>query len=140
MSRLVATGLLLALLVVSNACEPAAADSVETATPAMALRTGPKPPPGDPLPCMEALATGTIAADPADPDLVWLEVGQDAHRHELGWPWGTTVRFTPDAEIVAPDGRVVAREGAKLQLGGGDVDGVFWVCTIGRQLVGRLAN
>jgi hypothetical protein len=92
------------------------------------LPAQPSPPPGVVFACMEALATGTLRGDPADPSLVWLENG--AERTELVWPFGFRVRFAPGAEVLAPGGRVVARDGQTVSLGGGEIDGAFQVCTI----------
>ena len=111
-------------------------DAAHLVAPGQALRSEPNPPPPGGAPCMEALATGTIAADPSDPSLVWLVHGDAAGRVELGWPWGTTVRFSPEAEVVAVGGTVVAREGERRDLGGGSIDDVFWVCTVDGQVVG----
>jgi hypothetical protein len=36
----------------------------------------------------------------------------------------------PGAEVIAPGGRVVAREGQQISFGGGSVDGTFQICTI----------
>lgn len=92
------------------------------------LRTVPAPPPGAVIGCMQALATGTLQGDPGDPSLVWLEAGGE--RTDLTWPHGFRIRFTPDAEVLAPGGRTVAREGDEMRLGGGTITDNFEICTV----------
>ena len=92
------------------------------------LRAAPSVAPGVPVACMEALASGVLEADPADPALVWLASGDE--RTDLTWPFGFRVRFTPDAEVLAPGGRVVAREGQEISFGGGTITETFEICTI----------
>jgi hypothetical protein len=93
-----------------------------------ALRAAPSHLPGVPVACMEALASGVLEADPEDPALVWLDLGGE--RIDLTWPFGYRVRFTPGAEVLAPGGRVVAREGQEISFGGGTITETFEICTI----------
>ncbi|HET7168095.1 MAG TPA: hypothetical protein VFI69_02760 [Candidatus Limnocylindrales bacterium] len=54
--------------------------------------------------------------------------GEEIH---VRWQFGFTARLAPELEIVAPDGRVVAREGRPVEgLGGGSTgnDDTFTVC------------
>ncbi|MDQ1323950.1 MAG: hypothetical protein QG587_1286 [Chloroflexota bacterium] len=92
------------------------------------LPTQPSPPPGAVVACMEALASGVLVGDQADPSLVWLKSGSE--RTDLTWPYGFRVRFTPDAEVLAPGGRTVAREGEEVSFGGGTITDTFEICTI----------
>jgi hypothetical protein len=78
-------------------------------------------------PVLEAPASGVLKADPGDPALVWLVSGE---RIDLTWPYDFRVRFTPDAEVLAPGGRVVAREGQEISFGGGAVTDTFEIGTI----------
>lgn len=53
---------------------------------------------------------------------------------KVGWPVGFSARLNPRLEIVAPDGKVFAREGAPTdELGGGLTGGddTFFVCVGG---------
>jgi hypothetical protein len=109
-------------------CESALDQAAALVDGSRPLRTQPSPPPGAAVACMEALASGVLAGDPADPSLVWLTSGGE--RTELTWPPGFRVRFAPDAEVLAPGGRVVAREGRAVAFGGGFITEAFEICTI----------
>ena len=115
----------LVALVIVGACQLVAGpDGVPLGTePLRAIRS---PQPGELVGCMEALATGVLRGDPGDPSRVWLDARGD--RIELGWPYDFGVRFDPGAVVVAPGGEVVAREDDALELGGGFLGGVFWIC------------
>lgn len=118
-----------------GACEGVMEQGAALVNGSLPLRTQPSPPPGALVACMEALATGVLEADPADPALVWLDSGEE--RTDLSWPYGFRVRFTPDAEVLAPGGRVVAREGDEVALGGGTITDAFEICTLdGEMLLG----
>lgn len=123
-------GFMLAVVVSGSlaGCQDVLDRGAELVGDSQALRAAPSPPPGVELGCMEALATGTLAADPGDPALVWLDGGNE--RIDLTWPHGYRVRFVPDAEVIAPGGRIVAREGQPISFGGGSVDDTFQICTI----------
>lgn len=122
----IASTVLATVAVTATACVPVVGGvPLMGATP---LKAVPSIPPGQEVGCMEALLTGTLAADPNDPSGVWLVAGGE--RFELGWPYEFGVRFEPEGVLVAPGGEVVAREGDEVSLGGGGVDDVFWVCTI----------
>lgn len=51
----------------------------------------------------------------------------------LVWPHGFTAIITNGlAELIDPEGRVIAREGDDLQnLGGGSLRNAFFVCSVG---------
>ena len=123
-------GILLAVVVAGSlaGCQEALDRGAELVGDSRALRAAPSAPPGVDVACMEALASGTLAADPEDPALVWLDGGGE--RVDLTWPHGYRVRFVPDAEVIAPGGKVVAREGQQISFGGGSVDDTFEICTI----------
>ncbi len=60
-------------------------------------------------PCAGLFTEGAVLrGDAADPRKAWLE-WDPYGRVELVWPVGYRARFTPALEIVAPDGRIVAR-------------------------------
>jgi len=109
-------------------CQEALDKGAELLGDSRPLRAAPSPPPGVAVACMEALASGTLAADPEDPALVWLDAGGE--RVDLTWPHGFRVRFVPDAEVIAPGGKVVAREDQPISFGGGSIDDTFEICTI----------
>ena len=128
--RAAVVGVLLAVVVAGSiaGCQDVIDRGAELVGDSRALRAAPSPPPGVAVACMEALASGTLAADPDDPALVWLDGGGE--RVDLTWPHGFRVRFVPDAEVIAPGGKVVAREGQPISFGGGSIDDTFEICTI----------
>lgn len=130
--RVLAVGLgpalALAGLVTLMGCGPVVDQGVSIVTDARALRARPSIPPGVAVGCMAAVASGTLAAGLDDPALVWLDA--DGERLDLTWPYGFRVRFVPDAEVLAPGGEVVAREGQAISFGGGWVAGTFEICAI----------
>jgi hypothetical protein len=79
--------------------------------------------------CLGARAEGQIVADVDDPARVWL-VMRPNQRLDLRWPFGFRVRFAPRAEVLSPSGIVVTREGDFVELGGGEVSGLFEVCEV----------
>jgi hypothetical protein len=44
---------------------------------------------------------------------VWLTL-PDGTSRQLSWQPGTSARFTPDLEVIGPDGHLLAREGAAI--------------------------
>lgn len=54
-----------------------------------------------------------LHGSPSDSRVAWLQM-PDGSRRELSWLPGTSARFTPDLEVIGPDGRLVAREGALI--------------------------
>jgi hypothetical protein len=124
-------GVVLAAVIAAGslaACDPILDQGAALVAGSRPLHTQPSPPPGATIGCMEALATGVLAGDPGDPSLVWLM--SESERTELSWPYGFRVRFVPEAEVLAPGGRVVAREGAEISFGGGFITDAFEICTI----------
>lgn len=94
--------------------------------------------PGMLLVCDKALLSGFLAADPADPRLVWL-VGSDGSRIDVNWPRGFAVRFDPEPALITPAGGVAARAGQRVDLVGGfsSRDGHFNACEVnGRNWAG----
>ena len=85
-----------------------------------------EPPPGGQLEaCPNALlASVRLEGDPAQRPAVWV-VGQDGRRLSILWRHGFSARFTPRLELLDEDGKVVAREGDVLNLGGGDTSEEF---------------
>lgn len=80
--------------------------------------------------CEMALATGRLEASPEDPRLTWLE-SPDGSESRLIWPPGFGIRFPDRAEVVAPDGTIVAIAGTRVELTGGFSDGdAFYVCGV----------
>jgi hypothetical protein len=70
----------------------------------------------------------TLRADREDPLLVWLE--SRGHRLPTQWPDGYTVRFKPDVLILAPSGKIAAREGDTW--GRGTTNGRVYACLTDR--------
>jgi hypothetical protein len=70
---------------------------------------------------------GDRAADPP----VWVEDAQGKKMSVL-WPNGFSARFDPDLSLIGADGRVIARSGDLLDLGGGQVDPSydFFACEV----------
>jgi hypothetical protein len=117
---LVALALALALV----GCGAAEAPSASPTAQQIALRT--QPPAGPNQACMEALATGRLAAD-ARAGLA-IRAGTDVI--PVVWPNGYTAWLT-DSGIVLLDatGRPIAREGDQVALGGGfGADGFWYPC------------
>ena len=54
-----------------------------------------------------------LHGSPDDPRLAWM-TWPDGSRRELAWEPGTSARFTPNLEVIGPDGHVVAREGSPV--------------------------
>jgi hypothetical protein len=79
--------------------------------------------------CLHARVAGSIGANAHDPARVWLD-RNDGRRVDLRWPSGFRAQFTPSAEVMDGGGRVIARQGDAVTLGGGYVDGIFEVCSI----------
>ena len=49
-------------------------------------------------------------------------VRSDGARTELGWPVGSSARFTPTPQVLDDHGRVIASEGSIVQGGCGTAD------------------
>jgi hypothetical protein len=54
-----------------------------------------------------------LHGSPSDWRLAWLTL-PDGSTRQLSWLAGTSARFTPDLEVIGPDGWVVAREGSLI--------------------------
>ena len=54
-----------------------------------------------------------LHGSPDDPRLAWM-TWPDGSRRELGWLPGTSARFTPNLEVIGPDGQVIAHEGSQV--------------------------
>ena len=81
--------------------------------------------------CMQALL-GPVRVVRSGDTVAFVSVDTGSDPGRLVWPQGYTARSLGGrAEIVAPDGSVVAREGDVLSLGGGNLDDGFHVCSIG---------
>jgi len=61
-----------------------------------------------------------LTGSPTDPRIAWL-TGVDGQRMDVVWPPGYTARFTPQLEVLDPNGSVVFREGSTVT--GGCVTG-----------------
>ena len=72
---------------------------------------------------------GVLHGSPTDPRLAWL-VNDAGGRTDLLWPWGFTVRFAPDLEVVARDGSVVGRHLKRIELGGSSSETEFQICWV----------
>lgn len=62
------------------------------------------------------LSGATLAGNPADPRVAWLEFGGGG-RQEIVWPPGFTARFTPQLEILDASGSTVFRAGDSISGG-----------------------
>jgi hypothetical protein len=54
-----------------------------------------------------------LHGSPSDGRLAWLTL-PDGTSRQLSWRPGTSARFTPDLEVIGPDGHLLAREGAAI--------------------------
>lgn len=124
---LATAGLAIALVACSSLPGPTPSPG---AIPAEPLRTAPSLPPSGESVCLQLVTRGFLAGDSGDPERVWLESGTGGDRLDLIWPFGFRVRFTPGAEVLAPNGDVVVREGEGVDLRGGYVGRAFQICTI----------
>lgn len=76
--------------------------------------------------CHQALLGGVLVRDPE----TGFAVQQDESRTAIRWPNGYVAREGPDGlELLDADGRVVAREGDAVRLGGGGDGDTFWTCS-----------
>jgi hypothetical protein len=89
------------------------------------------PLPSDALPfCLTASLGGPQRLTVAGADLVLVDVNT-GEQTTIVWPYGFVARLVDGkAELVAPDGSVVAREGDLLHVGGGYALPGFHVCEI----------
>lgn len=62
-----------------------------------------------------------LHGSPDDPRLAWM-TWPDGSRREIGWDPGTSARFSPNLEVIGPDGAVVAREGSLVTGGCGTAE------------------
>ena len=77
--------------------------------------------------CMDALATGRLAADPRSGLGI---VAADGERYSVMWPFGYSAAYADDRLwLLDPDGTPVASEGDFVQMGGGSGrGGLFYAC------------
>jgi hypothetical protein len=75
-----------------------------------------------------ATYTGVLASDAIEGGCVYLQA-PDGRKYEVLYPEGWELRKSP-AELVSPDGRVVARAGDEVTVRGAEADMVS-VCQIG---------
>lgn len=123
-SRRAGVGWMLALVVAGcGVAQPPEAHA--TALPAFST-----PQPGLLTACEKALTAGILMASPDDLKLAWLMAPEG--RIDLVWPPGFGIRFGESAEVVSPDGTVVAAAGQTVALGGGfSADGrTFAACEV----------
>lgn len=93
------------------------------------------PPPSGGAQCLQALVQGTLQADPSVEGAVWL-ARSDGATVRLRWPHGFDVHFTRQgAQVLGPSGDVVARQGDRVELGGGAMDGTFEICALDGELL-----
>jgi hypothetical protein len=62
--------------------------------------------------CLGIGGGATLAGDPNDPRVAWLE--GFGNRGEVVWPPGYKARFTPNLEVLDAAGNVVHREGDEM--------------------------
>lgn len=124
-------GALILLASVSSGCsdEPSKnqqADGVVTSpVPTNAYRPG--------MGWMQAHIDGSLSAvtDGADHCLAVLR--GDGHLYSVSWPAGFSARFADPAQLLGPDGEVVATEGDHLDLGGGYGGERLVTCALGER-------
>lgn len=113
MSRRIAALILIAMAMSVAACSLA---------PAVALRTAPAPAQA----CMDALIGGTLARHPQSGLGITSADGQST---PVEWPFGYTARAEGDRiALLDAEGRVVAREGDQIQVGGGFGTNLWHAC------------
>ena len=125
------------LLFGSNGCGPS---QTTTPEPLIAVSTQPPQPDGSPQACMAALLQGVLVADPRwvvgvrEPDGVVVR--------QVIWPFGFAVRREGDRlALLDGAGRVVARTGDKVKIGGGFADAdETWLACPGAISVGEFVN
>lgn len=101
-----------------------AASSAATTDPtSIQLLTQPRPEDA----CNEALATGTLVADPRTGLLIASAAGE---RTAVMWPFGYSARLVDNViELYDAEGRYVAREGDLVSMGGGSgANNFFYAC------------
>ena len=54
-----------------------------------------------------------LHGSPEDPRGAWITF-KDGSRKELVWSAGTSARFTPELEVIGPNGNVIASEGSRI--------------------------
>lgn len=74
----------------------------------------------------------TLAGDPSKSPPAW-GIEPDGRRFEIVWPPGFRARFTPDLEIVDPNGSLIARAGTVGGIGGAG-DDPFYPCNFGGKI------
>jgi hypothetical protein len=68
--------------------------------------------------CASVALDGQLAGHTADPRLAWIERADgSAERIDVVWPPGYSARFAPGLEVLDADGRVVLREGGRVDAG-----------------------
>jgi len=104
----------------------AAACAVPTPADLIPVPTSAPLPLFGPLACHDALLEGELVAD----DEFGFVVAHSNGPSPVTWPHGYVARDAPRRELLDDSGRVVAREGDMVALGGGYVDGSpgFTVC------------
>jgi hypothetical protein len=113
-------GAVLATLVVGVAALLVATPLLQPTRPTLAPDSRPLPAVAEVPRVCAGVGAGTVllAGDAADPRLAWETALDGTGRQDVIWPPGYRARFTPRLEVIAADGRVVARAGDTIPAGG----------------------
>ncbi|HYN64214.1 MAG TPA: hypothetical protein VES36_06375 [Candidatus Limnocylindrales bacterium] len=107
--------------VAEESASSTASDEPSPSPVLVAVPTDPPFPPGTPGPCPAALITGTLVRDAETGLALHLDEGL---RMAVTWPFGYVARDgTSGLELLDADGEVVAHEGDRVALGGGELRG-----------------
>jgi hypothetical protein len=108
-----------ALLVV--ACSSAAASPPGATSEAFLIRRANAPAQA----CMDALLSGTLVRHPAS----GLGVDGGGQRYAVEWPFGWSARIETGRVVLVDDkGALIAREGDKVEMGGGLGNAIWYTC------------
>ena len=123
-----------ATLVGACAAGPSGSPGPTASPPAIALRTQGSQPAGTATACMAALLSGTLVRD----GVAGLRVrDEQGHSHQVIWPNGYSARDDGGRlAVIDGNGTVVAHEGDRLSMGGGEIDGAgTWLACPGTLVV-----
>ena len=126
--------LALAAATLMGACAAGPSAPSRPTAGAIALRTQPPQPAGTATACMAALLSGTLVRD----GVAGLRVrDEQGHSHQVIWPNGFSARDDGGRlAVIDQSGTVVAHEGDRVSIGGGEIDGAgTWLACPGTLVV-----